>query len=137
MPTPLRPLRGREESRTTIRGYRFAQPPANGCHPSGVKSGNLRMCREWQTRGPIACRVVRHERHLVDLAAKWDELLAASPRPEAMLSPDWLTTWWRHYGDGRELAVGVYEAAGQLVGLAPMCSRTFRYRPGINFRRIE
>lgn len=95
------------------------------------------MCREWQTRGPIACRVVRHERDLTGLAARWDELLAASVRPEAMLSPEWLTTWWRHYGGGHEMAVGVYEAEGQLVGLAPMCSRIFRYRPKLSFRRIE
>ena len=85
----------------------------------------------------LESRILREERHLDDLRPAWDELLAASVRPEPMLSADWLIAWQRIYGKGRALCVGVYEADGQLVGLAPMCSRVFRYRPGIPFRRIE
>src|SRR5665213_3731499 len=36
--SPLRPLRGRKSLRSRFRGYRCAQPPANGWHPSGMKS---------------------------------------------------------------------------------------------------
>jgi len=35
-PVPLRPLRGRNQDGARVRGRRCAQPPANGCDPSGV-----------------------------------------------------------------------------------------------------
>lgn len=85
----------------------------------------------------LARQFVRESNDLNALVEPWRELLAASLRPELSLSPDWLVPWWRIYGQGLSLCVGTYRAAGQLVGLAPMCGRTHRYRPGIPFQRIE
>lgn len=90
-----------------------------------------------RTQDSVTCRVVSQDRELVELAGRWEDLLSASLRPEAMLTPSWLMTWWRHFGTGRTLTVGVYEADGRLVGLAPMCGRDHRYRPGVRFRRLE
>jgi CelD/BcsL family acetyltransferase involved in cellulose biosynthesis len=86
---------------------------------------------------PLRQRLVRHERDLADLAERWRDLLEESVRPEPMLSPDWLLPWWRIYGRDRDLCVGVYEAGDQLVGVAPMCARTYFYRGIVRFRRIE
>lgn len=57
------------------------------------------------------------------LADDWDGLVRASPRPSPFLLHAWLTEWWRHYGDGGELAVYVAHRGGALVGALPLCVR--------------
>lgn len=71
------------------------------------------------------------------LAPDWRELIASMHRPEPMLAPEWVLTWWDHYHDKRSLAVGVFRDGARVVGLAPLCRRTHRYRPGLPFRRLE
>ncbi len=39
-PPPLSPLQGQRFYLRRIRWCRFAQPPANGCNPSGIQSAN-------------------------------------------------------------------------------------------------
>ena len=54
----------------------------------------------------------------------WDDLVAAMPRPSPFLLHDWLTTWWRHQGDGLELAVHVAERGGRLAAALPLAETT-------------
>src|SRR5205809_1036512 len=82
-------------------------------------------------------RLITSFDELEALAPAWQELLDASAHPEPMLAPTWLLTWWRIYGDGRELRVGVFHDHDRLVGLAPLCARRFRHRLGLSFRRLE
>jgi CelD/BcsL family acetyltransferase involved in cellulose biosynthesis len=35
-------------------------------------------------------------------------------------SPEWLLTWWSHYGKGRSPLIGVARSAGELVAMMPM-----------------
>lgn len=74
---------------------------------------------------------------LESLRPEWDALLRASAHPEPVLSPDWLLTWWREYGRGRSLCVGLFRDGRNLVGLVPLVKRRVWYRPGIPFRRLE
>jgi CelD/BcsL family acetyltransferase involved in cellulose biosynthesis len=69
----------------------------------------------------------------------WRELLADSACNEPTLSPEWLLTWWDVYGShqGRQLRFVRFDAAGKLVGLAPLLLRRHWYRPGVPFRRLE
>jgi CelD/BcsL family acetyltransferase involved in cellulose biosynthesis len=69
----------------------------------------------------------------------WRELLADSASNEPTLSPEWLLTWWDVYGtqQGRRLRFLRFDAAGRLVGLAPLLLRRHWYRPGVPFRRLE
>ncbi len=87
----------------------------------------------------LACRIVQSFEDALNLRANWDDLLARSARPEIVLTPDWLLTWWRVYGsqDGRQLRLGVFTNGDRLVGLAPLLVRRHWYRPGIPFRRLE
>lgn len=71
------------------------------------------------------------------LEADWDVVLAASQHDEPMLSHLWLNGWWRHFSKGRTLRIGVLRDGGRLVGLLPICARTYAYRPGLSFRRLE
>jgi len=55
------------------------------------------------------------------LADCWDDLVREMPRPSPHLLHAWLLSWWRHYGDGNELAVQVARRDGRLVGALPVC----------------
>ena len=54
---------------------------------------------------------------------EWDSLVRARPRPSPFLLHGWLLEWWRHYGEGGELAVHVAYREGRLVGALPLCVR--------------
>src|SRR5688500_16229022 len=45
------------------------------------------------------------------------------PRPSPFLLHDWLSTWWRHHGEGAELSMHVVRREGRLVGAAPLLVR--------------
>jgi CelD/BcsL family acetyltransferase involved in cellulose biosynthesis len=55
-----------------------------------------------------------------DLQPPWRELLARSPQRNLFLTPEWITTWWDHFGAGRDLWLLVVREGGRMVGLAPM-----------------
>ena len=46
----------------------------------------------------LTCQVLTALSDVAALAPDWHELLEATGRPEPMLSPAWLLTWWRVYG---------------------------------------
>lgn len=71
---------------------------------------------------------ISSESEFAKLAAQWDELVRAMPRPSPFLLHGWLTEWWRHYGDGGDLAVHVAYRGDRLVGALPFYSRR---RPGV------
>jgi hypothetical protein len=73
------------------------------------------------------------------LVPAWGRLLETSASNEPMLSPVWLLTWWRVYGEGsgRRLRAVAFRDGDRLVGLAPLLWRRYWYRPGIPFRRLE
>lgn len=93
--------------------------------------------RGHQSRNWSGFRLVTRSDELEELRDEWRALLAQSFSAEPMLDPDWLLTWWRHYGEKRELAVGLFYENGCLVGLAPLCRRRYRYFPGMTYRRLE
>lgn len=70
------------------------------------------------------------------LSDEWSSLLQRSVENEPMRSPEWLITWWRHYGTGRKLRVMTVRRGEQLIGLAPMCSHRAPYRE-LGWNRIE
>jgi CelD/BcsL family acetyltransferase involved in cellulose biosynthesis len=57
---------------------------------------------------------------------EWHALLAACPTPVIFLTPEWITTWWRRFGDddallGRKRLCVVFAwDGGRLVGMAPL-----------------
>jgi CelD/BcsL family acetyltransferase involved in cellulose biosynthesis len=73
------------------------------------------------------------------LREDWVGLLARCERPELMLTPDWLLTWWDVYGSqqGRQLRLGLFYEDNRLIGLTPLVRRWHTYLPGLPFRRLE
>ncbi|HEY7678864.1 MAG TPA: GNAT family N-acetyltransferase, partial [Candidatus Methylomirabilis sp.] len=73
---------------------------------------------------------------LAGLREEWEALWAAAGAG-VFMSWEWMATWWRHYGAGRELhLIAVRDAGGDLVGVAPLMWGIRRYR-GLPLRAIE
>lgn len=82
--------------------------------------------------------VVDRGRELAALEPAWTKLCAA--RPELVLTPTWVRSWWRVYGatGGRRLrAIAVRDEAGELVGLWPLLCRVAFEKRAVPFRRLE
>lgn len=71
-----------------------------------------------------ALTTISSETSFATLSEEWDALVRAQPRPSPFLLHRWLLEWWRHYGDGGELAVHVAFRDGRLVGALPLCMRS-------------
>jgi CelD/BcsL family acetyltransferase involved in cellulose biosynthesis len=69
----------------------------------------------------ISFETATTEAELVGLAAGWNALVRAMPRPCPFLLHGWLVEWWRHQRDGRSLAVHVAFRGDRLVGALPLC----------------
>jgi CelD/BcsL family acetyltransferase involved in cellulose biosynthesis len=67
---------------------------------------------------------VSSETSFATLEDEWDTLVRSRPRPSPFLLHRWLVDWWRHYGEGGELAVHVAYRNGTLVGALPLCVRS-------------
>ncbi|WP_376791795.1 GNAT family N-acetyltransferase [Thermoflexus sp.] len=54
-----------------------------------------------------------------ELKEAWVDLLGRSSVDSPFLRPDWLRTWWEHFGEG-ELHLFTLEEEGRLIGIAPL-----------------
>jgi CelD/BcsL family acetyltransferase involved in cellulose biosynthesis len=50
----------------------------------------------------------------------WQQLLAADPHGTFFSTPAWLTAWWEHRGEGRELLLLVVRHGNDATGFAPL-----------------
>jgi len=72
----------------------------------------------------LTLATIANESTFARLGDQWDDLVRSRPRPSPFLLHAWLLEWWRHYGDGAELAVHAAFREGRLVGALPLCLRT-------------
>ena len=72
----------------------------------------------------VTCETISDETSFAALAAPWDGLVRAMPRPSPFMLHGWLLEWWRHFGHGSELAVHIARREGQLVGALPLFVRS-------------
>jgi Acetyltransferase (GNAT) domain len=85
----------------------------------------------------LTFRLTTEQSELFSIVEDWRHLLAQSADPEPMMDPSWLLGWWRQYGAGIQLAVGLLFENDRLVGFAPLCIRRYQYCPGLVFRRLQ
>jgi CelD/BcsL family acetyltransferase involved in cellulose biosynthesis len=65
-------------------------------------------------------RAYRDLNELDALRPAWDSLLQEYPLASTFSTWEWLTCWWRAFGESRKLLVlGVFDHSNALVGLAP------------------
>ncbi|MBI4953025.1 MAG: GNAT family N-acetyltransferase [Myxococcales bacterium] len=60
---------------------------------------------------------------LARLGAAWDDVVAESDAASLFVTREWLFPWWRHLGRGRRLSVRVVRRGGEVIAIAPWCSR--------------
>jgi len=69
----------------------------------------------------VRVTLVHDESDLLALRGEWDALLRSSRSDSLFLTWEWISTWWRLYGDGRALHVlSARDDGGRLIGLAPL-----------------
>jgi CelD/BcsL family acetyltransferase involved in cellulose biosynthesis len=59
---------------------------------------------------------------LTALADEWRELAGTMAAAPVFASPEWIRTWWTHFGEGRRVHLVGGRRAGRLVALAPLCT---------------
>ena len=64
--------------------------------------------------------VVRDMEGIASLRDKWQPLLDQSRPNHVFMTWEWLFTWWKHFGRGRELFVLVVEDKGEVLGILPL-----------------
>jgi CelD/BcsL family acetyltransferase involved in cellulose biosynthesis len=89
--------------------------PATASTPEAAPADSLTV-RHWSTAEWFASQ------------EPWDALVARSGTDKLFLSWDWLTNWWRVFGDmvGGKADVLAFYRGTQLVGLAPLYRRRLR-----------
>jgi hypothetical protein len=60
----------------------------------------------------------------------WNSLFAATPNGTFFHTYDWLESYWRHFGERQKLRVLIAYAAGEALGILPLCVRRERHRLG-------
>jgi hypothetical protein len=50
----------------------------------------------------------------------WDRLLVRSDFKNIFMTFDWLRTWWKIFGDDKELYVLVIRSEDTIIGIAPL-----------------
>ena len=58
----------------------------------------------------------------------WNSLFAATPNATFFLTLDWLEAYWRHFGHDQKLRVLIAYAAGEPLGILPLCVRREKFR---------
>lgn len=110
-----------------------------------IPTGELVRTSEATTRrdagaqaGSLQIHCYKNLAALEQLRPAWEGLLARIPTASIFSTWEWLTSWWRAYGEGDELLVlGFTSAGGELVGLAPLALYRQRAAPGIRMRALR
>jgi CelD/BcsL family acetyltransferase involved in cellulose biosynthesis len=68
----------------------------------------------------IQVEIITEESEFLALEHIWNPLLQRSGADSIFLTFEWLSTWWRHFGQGNQLFVMVIKNQGLIVGLIPL-----------------
>jgi CelD/BcsL family acetyltransferase involved in cellulose biosynthesis len=94
--------------------------------------------RNMETR--LTVSVLLEPAELERVRDEWEHLLHRSAGIHLSLTPTWLLTWWRVFGEarfGRRLRTLVVHRGRELVGLFPLLARRHWYNRLVPMRRLE
>ena len=84
----------------------------------------------------LVIRKVTDASEFESLREVWDELLEKSPDRNIYLTWEWLFTWWKHYGAGKQLNILLIQDDNQTIGIVPLMRS--RYKKGLlDFNLLE
>ena len=68
----------------------------------------------------IAIRVITESEEFEQLSTVWDSLLQSKGEGHSIFQThEWLSTWWRHFGEGKRLNILLIEKEQQVIGIFP------------------
>jgi len=73
----------------------------------------------------------------VDLKDAWNDLLAKSKDNDVFSTWEWLSSWWRHFGEGRKLRVLLVNDNNKIVAIAPLMWSKYNFLHFGSFTKIE
>lgn len=77
--------------------------------------------------GNTTVRVVTNLEELESIKAIWNSLLPkCQDNTSIYLTPEWLSTWWRHFGERNQLNVVLIEKNGHVIGIVPLMKAEYR-----------
>jgi len=98
--------------------------PAASVEGAAAERLRVTVCRTWP--------------ELLAHRADWERLLASSPAASIFNTPEWLGAWWEAFGSGHRLACLLFfDAAGELVGLAPLYRDEIEGPRGLRLSRLR
>jgi len=82
-------------------------------------------------------RIVTQEEEFEALSAIGDEILQRSGDDSAIyLTHEWMSTWWKHFGEGKKLHILVIEKDERIIGIIPLMRIDYKMGP-FKYRFIE
>ena len=82
-------------------------------------------------------RIISESEDFESLSEVWDGLLRNSGDNNPIyLTHEWLSTWWKHFGEGKKLNVLLVEEEGQPIGIVPLMRTEYRIGP-LKIRTLE
>ena len=86
----------------------------------------------------LTLRVYQSLDELRELEPLWDDLVAEYPAASIFCTWEWLTCWWRSFGEGRRLLVlALFDSSSNLLGLAPLSLSTELYWGSVSVRLLR
>jgi CelD/BcsL family acetyltransferase involved in cellulose biosynthesis len=80
-------------------------------------------------RSMLQTLIIKDAAQFERLGTGWDALIEASARPHIHHTHEWQLQWWRQFGEGRDLRIGVVEKSGLPIGIVPLFLETRRGGP--------
>jgi CelD/BcsL family acetyltransferase involved in cellulose biosynthesis len=75
---------------------------------------------------------------LNSIRTQWEELQAESDAWSVFNTWEYNATWWRHFGEGRQLwLLEAHDDTGRLIGIAPLLKISFKRLPFLRWRQLQ
>lgn len=72
-------------------------------------------------------RIISEFSEFESLSEAWDSLLQNSSDDSTIyLTHEWLSTWWKQFGEGKKLKIVLIEKKNQLIGIVPLMRTEYR-----------
>ena len=82
-------------------------------------------------------RIISESNEFESLSEVWDGLLRNSGENNPIyLTHEWLSTWWKHFGEGKKLNILLIEKENQHIGIVPLMITEYRMGP-LKIRTLE
>lgn len=72
-----------------------------------------------------------------DLQPEWNSMLSKSRNQDVFSTWEWLSCWWKHFGDGRRLRVLTVQDQGEIIAIAPLMLSKYKFLSLGSLRKIE